>query len=68
VPGPVLLVHHPDHHRYGNLVPATNPGETLAVGEMLTGQLFLVTAVAKVVSIWRPAQDRRQPPADSDRD
>ena len=52
---------------YGNLVPAAKPGQTLAVGEMLTGQLFLVTAVAKVVSTWRPAQDRRQPPADNDR-
>jgi hypothetical protein len=40
LPGPVPLVHHPDHQRCGNLVPATNPGETLAVGEMLTGQLF----------------------------
>jgi ion channel len=52
---------------YGNLVPATNPGQTFAVGEMLTGQLFLVTAVAKVVSTWRPARDRRQPPTDNDR-
>ena len=39
---------------YGNLVPAANPGQTVAVLEMLTGQLFLVTAVAKVVSTWRP--------------
>jgi hypothetical protein len=39
---------------YGNLVPATNPGQSLAVLEALTGQLFLVTAVAKVVSAWRP--------------
>jgi Ion channel len=41
---------------YGNLVPATNPGQTFAVMEMLIGQLFLVTAVAKVVSAWRPRQ------------
>ncbi len=41
---------------YGNLVPAGNPGQTFAVLEMLTGQLFLVTAVAKVVSAWRPRQ------------
>ena len=41
---------------YGNLVPATNPGQTLAVGEMVIGQLFLVTAVAKVVSTWRPGR------------
>jgi hypothetical protein len=43
---------------YGNLVPAANPGQTFAVAEMLTGQLFLVTAVAKVVSAWRPGQGR----------
>jgi hypothetical protein len=52
---------------YGNLVPAANPGQSLAVGEMLIGQLFLVTAVAKVVSTWRPGQDRRRP-TDNDRD
>lgn len=34
---------------YGNLVPAGNPGQTLAVGEAIVGQLFLVIAVAKVV-------------------
>ena len=43
---------------YGNLVPAGNPGQTLAVLEMLIGQLFLVTAVAKVVNAWRPGQGR----------
>ena len=43
---------------YGNLVPAGNPGQTSAVLEMLIGQLFLVTAVAKVVSAWRPGQGR----------
>jgi hypothetical protein len=43
---------------YGDLVPAGNPGQTLAVLEMLIGQLFLVTAVAKVVSAWRPGQGR----------
>jgi hypothetical protein len=39
---------------YGNLVPASNPGQSLAVLEALTGQLFLVTAVAKIISAWRP--------------
>jgi hypothetical protein len=39
---------------YGNLVPANNPGQSLAVLEALAGQLFLVTAVAKVVTAWRP--------------
>ena len=45
---------------YGNLVPAANPGQTCAVLEMVTGQLFLVTAVAKVVSTWRPGQGRKR--------
>jgi hypothetical protein len=45
---------------YGNLVPAANPGQTLAVLEMVTGQLFLVTAVGKVVSTWRPGQGRKR--------
>lgn len=40
---------------YGNLVPASWPGQTLAVAEGLIGSLFLVVAVAKVVSSWRPA-------------
>jgi Ion channel len=51
---------------YGNLVPAANPGQSLAVSEMLIGQLFLVTAVAKVVTSWRPGQGRGRPPTDND--
>jgi hypothetical protein len=43
---------------YGNLVPAGNPGQSFAVLEMLVGQLFLVTAVAKVISTWQPGQAR----------
>jgi hypothetical protein len=39
---------------YGDLVPATTAGQGLAVFEALLGQLFLVTAVAKVVNAWRP--------------
>lgn len=39
---------------YGNLVPTQNPGQSLAVMEALVGQLFLVTAVAKIVGAWRP--------------
>jgi ion channel len=38
---------------YGNLVPEANPGQSLAVLEAIVGQLFLVTAVAKVVTDWR---------------
>ena len=40
---------------YGNLVPAGNPGQTMAVAECLVGQLFLVVAVAKAVASWKPA-------------
>jgi hypothetical protein len=39
---------------YGNLVPAANPGQTLAVLEMILGQLFLITAMGKIVTEWRP--------------
>jgi hypothetical protein len=39
---------------YGNLIPAGNPGQSFAVLEMLIGQLFLVTAVAKAVNAWQP--------------
>jgi hypothetical protein len=39
---------------YGDLVPAGNPGQSFAVLEALVGQLFLVTAVAKIVTAWRP--------------
>lgn len=39
---------------YGNLVPAGDIGQILAVFEMLTGQFFLVTLVAGLVSLWRP--------------
>ena len=49
---------------YGNLVPAKNPGQSLAVGEMVLGQLFLVTAVAKVVNAVQPGRGRRRPPSD----
>ena len=39
---------------YGDLVPSGNPGQSFAVLEALLGQLFLVTAVAKIVTVWRP--------------
>jgi hypothetical protein len=44
---------------YGNLVPAANPGQVLAVVEAVTGQLFLVVAVGKVVSTMTPRFRRR---------
>jgi hypothetical protein len=43
---------------YGNLVPAGDVGKVLAVFEMLTGQIFLVTLVAGLVSLWRPGASR----------
>lgn len=39
---------------YGNLVPAEQPGKMFAGLEMLMGQIFLVTLVAGLVSLWRP--------------
>jgi ion channel len=44
---------------YGDLVPAGNPGQSIAIVEALIGQLFLVTAVAKVVENWRPRVRQR---------
>ena len=47
---------------YGNLVPAGTVGQSFAVFEMLVGQIFLVTLVAGLVSLWRPG--RTQAPAE----
>ena len=44
---------------YGNLVPAGSAGQTLAVAEMIIGQLFLITALGKVVSVWSPKRRGR---------
>src|SRR5262249_59075612 len=51
---------------YGNLVPAGNPGQTFAVAQMLIGQLFLVTAVAKVINAFQPVRIPAPRPQDSD--
>ena len=51
---------------YGNLVPDANPGQSLAVGEMLIGQLFLITALGKVVTAWRPSTTSSPPPEEDD--
>lgn len=45
---------------YGNLVPAGQPGQSLAVMEMIVGQLFLVTAVGKIVAVWRPGSFNKE--------
>jgi ion channel len=47
---------------YGNLVPAGRVGQSFAVFEMLMGQIFLVTLVAGLVTLWRPGA--RKAPAD----
>jgi hypothetical protein len=41
---------------YGNLVPGGQPGKMLSVLEMLLGQIFLVTLIAGLVSVWRPGR------------
>jgi hypothetical protein len=45
---------------YGNLVPAGQPGKMFAVLEMLIGQIFLVTLIARLVSQWEPGQWLRE--------
>jgi hypothetical protein len=45
---------------YGNLVPAGDVGQIIAVFEMLIGQFFLVTLVAGLVSLWRPGAKARR--------
>jgi Ion channel len=41
---------------YGDLVPAGQPGRMFSGLEMLLGQIFLVTLIAGLVSLWRPGQ------------
>jgi hypothetical protein len=45
---------------YGNLVPDAQPGKMLAGLEMLVGQVFLVTLIAGLVSLWRPGSGGRR--------
>ena len=45
---------------YGNLVPGAQPGRMIAGLEMMIGQIFLVTLVAGLVSLWRPGEALRQ--------
>jgi hypothetical protein len=47
---------------YGNLVPGGQPGRMISGLEMMIGQIFLVTLVAGLVSLWRPGEGlkRRQ--------
>lgn len=41
---------------YGNLVPGGQPGRLFSGLEMMAGQIFLVTLVAGLVSLWRPGE------------
>jgi hypothetical protein len=41
---------------YGDLIPAGQPGKLFAVLEMLMGQVFLVTLIARLVSLWEPGR------------
>jgi hypothetical protein len=45
---------------YGNLVPRGEPGRMIAGLEMMIGQIFLVTLVAGLVSLWRPGEALRK--------
>jgi hypothetical protein len=53
---------------YGNLVPTGQPGEMVAGLEMMIGQIFLVTLVAGLVSLWRPGEALRRRRAKGSRD
>jgi hypothetical protein len=45
---------------YGNLVPGGQPGRLISGFEMMMGQIFLVTLVAGLVSLWRPGEAIRR--------
>jgi hypothetical protein len=45
---------------FGDLVPGGQPGRMLAGLEMMIGQIFLVTLVAGLVSLWRPGERFRR--------
>ncbi len=45
---------------FGDLVPAGQPGRMLTGLEMMVGQVFLVTLVAGLVSLWRPGEAIRR--------
>jgi hypothetical protein len=45
---------------FGNLVPGGQPGRMVSGLEMMIGQIFLVTLVAGLVSLWRPGEALRR--------
>ncbi len=44
---------------FGDLVPGGQPGRMISGLEMMIGQIFLVTLVAGLVSLWRPGERLR---------
>ena len=50
---------------YGDFTAAANTGRAVAVLEALTGQIFLATLVARLVSAFRRPSDLSSSPADS---
>jgi hypothetical protein len=52
---------------FGDLVPAGQPARMLTGLEMLTGQIFLVTLVAGLVSLWRPGEGLKRRREEKDR-
>jgi len=54
---------------YGDLIPAGQVGRMISGLEMMIGQVFLVTLVAGLVSLWRPGEGllrRRERRGDAD--
>jgi hypothetical protein len=49
---------------YGNLVPATPFGQSLAVVEAVLGQIYLIVVVARLVSLWGQYLPTRTPHAE----
>jgi hypothetical protein len=48
---------------YGDITPSTELAKRLAVVEAFVGQVFLITLVARLVSLWgRPLAVKRSPP------
>jgi len=45
---------------FGDLVPGGQPGRMISGLEMMAGQIFLVTLVAGLVSLWRPGKALRE--------
>ena len=62
--GAVLQLHDPDDDRLREPGPGAEPRADACRGEMILGQLFLITALGKIVTAWRPARWSHSDPAD----